>query len=268
MNELIRVTQLPIIEERLRSLKENIENTVSNATALVCTEDTVKTVKAARADLRKLYDELEAQRKAVKAAVMGPYEAFEKVYRECVSEPMKRGDADLKRKIDDVESDIKGRCEAELRDYFGELCEAHHLDWLTYERAGVKVDMASAKQKTPKKLREQIASFVASVSCDMDTISGLENADEILSEYKKCLSFSEAFGTVSDRHRRIEEEAKFRAERERIRAAEQEAVRKVEALAPPTIQPEKLTITFTVTDTRERLIALREWMKANGYQYK
>lgn len=295
MNELIKVTQLPIIEERLRSMKGEIEATVNEATALVCTEDTIQAVKEKRADLRKLYDELEQQRKAVKAAVLGPYEAFEDVYRECVAEPMKQGDAELKRKIEDTEEGIKARCEAELRDYFDELCAAHGLNWLTFERAGVKVDMASARQKTPKKLREQLVNFVARVSRKVDAIADMENADEILAEYKARLDFVDAIDVVNERHRRIEEERTAREARAAQKAVEAEAVRKVEALAPPTVQTEPeptITASFKmgyndlisvlswmicngynapvmqVTDTRARLVALREWMKANGYQYK
>ena len=79
-----------------------------------------------------------------------------------------------------------------------------------------------------------------------------------------------AIGIVEDYHRRVKAEEEARKARAARKAVEDEAVRKVEALAPPTVrtEPETLTATFTVTDTRERLIALREWMKANGYQYK
>lgn len=269
--ELIRVTQFPVIEERLRSLKEWVDAQTAEAVSLVCTEETIQAVKAKRTELRKTFDELEAQRMAVKTAVFAPYKKFEAVYKECVSDAFKAADAAMKAKIDDTESEIKRRCEESLREYFDELCAAHGLDWLTFEQSGVKVDMASAKQKTPKKLREQLVNFVAGVSRDVDAIADMENADEILTEYKACLDFGRACWAVNDRHRRMEEEKAAREARAAQKAAEAEAVRKVEALAPPTVkdpEPEKLTVTFTVTDTRERLIALREWMKANHYDYK
>lgn len=261
---------MPEIEERLRSVKDFVDQTVSEALSLVCTDETIQTVKARRAELRKQFDELEAQRKAVKAAVFAPYEQFEAVYKECISDAFKRADADLKAKIDDVETDMKQRCEEGLREYFNELCDAHGVDWLKYEHAGIRVDMASAKQKTPRKLREQLVIFVVNVSKDIETIDGLEYSEEILAEYKLSLNAVQAIGAVQDRHERIKAEEQAKAARQSAREAQAEAVRKVEALAPPTVEtkPQTMTVTFTVTDTRERLIALREWMKANNYQYK
>ena len=48
MNELIKVVQLPVIEEQLRSMKETVDKRVGEALSLVCTEETVQTVKGVR----------------------------------------------------------------------------------------------------------------------------------------------------------------------------------------------------------------------------
>lgn len=267
-SELIQVKQLPIIEEQLLTLKEWADGISKEAQSMVCTDETLQAVKQYRTELRKNLDELESLRKSVKSAVMGPYERFEAVYKECVSDAFKTADATLKRKIDDVEQEIKQRCEDGLREYFDELCAAHHVEWLTFERSGVKVDMASAKQKTPKKLREQLVQFVSHVSANLNTIADMENAEEITVVYKESLNLAHAIGVVSDRHRRIEAEREEKAERESAVASEVEMVKKVEALSPPKAEEKPISVTFTVTDTRGRLIALREWMKANGYQYQ
>ncbi len=265
---LIRVTQLPQIEERLRDFKEAVTQRTEEAKSLVCTEESLAFVKQYRSDLRREFDELEAQRKQVKAAIFAPYESFEAVYKECVADAFKAADAALKGKIDEAEGEIKKRCEDGLREYFDELCAAHGLDWLTFERSGVKVDMASAKQKTPKKLREQLKDFVDSVDMDCEAIANTQHADEVMAEYKRCLRYSEAVAIVQARHQRMEQERAALEARSAQKAAEAEAVRKVEDVVPPVVVEEKKTATFTVTDTRERLIALREWMKANNYQYK
>lgn len=231
--DLIQVVQLPVIQERLRSMKGAIDQEVMEACSLACTEDTIQTVKGKRAELRKLLDSLEAQRKAVKAAVMGPYNDFESVYKECVSDTLKSADAALKNKIDEVETEQKRRCEEGLRDYFSELCAVHHLDWLTYEQAGIKVDMASAKAKTPGKLRKQLAEFVIGVNDGVNLISSMGNAEEIMVEFRECLDASRSIAIVLERRRRIEEQKA--AQEARTAAIEQEAemVRRVEALAPP-----------------------------------
>lgn len=267
-NELIRVAQLPIIEERLRSLKESVDAQAEEALSLVCTDETVRSVKAVRSGLRKQFDELENQRKAVRAAVFAPYDQFEAVYRECVSDAFRTADAALKGKIDAVESEIKRHCEDGLREYFDELCAAHGIDWLKYEQAGIKVDMASAKQKTAKKLRQQAADFVSRVNQDAETIAQMDDADELMAEYKRRLNLPEAFSAVQDRHRRIEAERRHTEQAAAQKAAADEAVRRAEALAPPTVVEEQISVTFTVTDTKARLIALRELMKANGYKYE
>ena len=116
MSELIKVIQLPVIEEQLRTAKDFVDKTVTDAMSLVCTEETVQTVKAARACLNRQFSELEEQRKAVKAAVLDPYNRFEAVYKECVSDAFRRADADLKRKVADGESEMKRRCEDGLRE--------------------------------------------------------------------------------------------------------------------------------------------------------
>ena len=91
--DLIVIRQLPVIEEHLRSIKEQIEAEVKQALSLVCCDDTVQSVKATRAELRKKFEALEVQRKQVKTAIMAPYEQFDKVYKECVSDIFNRADA-------------------------------------------------------------------------------------------------------------------------------------------------------------------------------
>ena len=103
MNELIKVVQLPVIEEQLRSMKEAVDKRVEEALSLVCTEETIQTVKSARAELNKEFQALEEQRKEVKKAVLGPYERFEAVYKECVRDAFKKADAALKGKVDATE---------------------------------------------------------------------------------------------------------------------------------------------------------------------
>ena len=103
-NEIIKVTQLPIIEERLHALKSEIEARVSTALAMECTDTTLKEVKQMRTTLRKELDEFEQRRKDVKAKIEAPYKAFEEIYKECVSNAYKNADAELKCKIDSVEA--------------------------------------------------------------------------------------------------------------------------------------------------------------------
>lgn len=274
MEELIKVTQLPVIEEQLRTVKDRVDGEVKQALALVCSEETLSAVKSARADLSKQFAELEDMRKAVKKAVMGPYERFEAVYRECVSDAFRRADGELKGKINAVELEIKQRCEEGLREYFAELCEVEHLDFIRFEQSGVKVDMASAKQKTPKKLREQLAAFVSGVSQSVNLIATMDDAEEIMVEFRRTLNAPEAIGTVQERHRRIEAERAAQEARKAAQAQEQAASAKVDAVAPPVPvapsaeQDAVYTCTFKVRGTMEQLKALKGFMEKEGIQYE
>lgn len=270
MESLIEVKQLPVIEEHLRTLKDYWEQMALDAESMVCTDETIQTVKAFRADMRKEFDRLEEQRKQVKKAVMGPYEQFEAVYNDCVTNAFKEADNVCSSKIYIVEADMKKRCENGLRDYFSELCAVYHLDWLVYERAGIKVDMASARAKTPKKLREQLSTFVSQVACDVDRISRLDDAEEIMVEFRKSLNATEAIYTVADRHRSIEQERAAQEAGKAVLEQEVEAVRRVDALASPVAieLPKTVKCTFTVRTTMDKLKKLKEFLNMEGIQYE
>ena len=271
---LMKVTQLPVIEEHLRSRKEQTEQRVAEAMSLVCTDETLTSVKNIRAEMNREFADAETQRKAIKSAIMEKYDSFESVYRECIADPYKRADADLKAKIDATESEIKSRCEEMLLGYFRELCAVNEIDFLSFGQTGVKVDMASARAKTPKKLMEQIKLKVDGVAQDMKTIGTMgENAPEIMVEYKNNLDLSLAISVVNERHRRAEEEREAvkrhtvtpaaRAAGVTVAAAPQVVPKRVEQAAV-----ERLTVSFRVTDTRERLRLLKQFLVSNGYQYE
>ena len=100
--QVIELQQLPIIVERLHSVKADIERRTAEATSLICTEETYKSVKDARAQLTKEFKEYEAQRTAIKSKILEPYNAFEQVYRECVTAPFQQADSELVEKMQAV----------------------------------------------------------------------------------------------------------------------------------------------------------------------
>lgn len=274
---LIQIVQLPIIKERLHQLKGYVDQQVADAMAMICTEETVTEVKKIRAELSRVFGEAEEQRKAVKTAVMQPYLDFEAVYKSCISDAFKKADADLRDKIVSVESEMKAKCEAGLRTFFDEYAQANGISFLKYEQAGIVVSMADAKAKTqpPKKLRDQVEKFILRVCMDVDMILNLENAPEILAEYKQTLNATLAISTVNERHRKIEEANAEQEQRNTVKAQEEETARKFEAFAPPTVAeapapPDVIPVcTMNIyNETRERLKLLKQWLDANGFKYQ
>lgn len=270
IQDLIVVRQLPVIEEHLRSIKEQTTQKVAAALSLVCSEETIQSVKATRTELRKEFEQLEAQRKQVKAAVLAPYDQFDAVYKDCVANLYKQADAALQKKITDVETGQKQQCEDSLRAYFAELCQAHNVDFVRYEQAGIKIDLASAKAKTPTKLRSQLEQFVIGVDCDSRLISKMDDAEEIMVEYKRTLSVAKAVAAVQERRRQVEAERAAAEQRQAAQEREAQAVERVQSFAPPVVEekPELLRLTFTVTDTKPRLRLLKQFLEANGYKYE
>lgn len=265
MNELIKLIQAPIIEERLRALKSEIEQRTSDALALVCTEDTVKTVKATRAELNKEFQALEEQRKGVKKAVLDPYNQFEAVYKECVSDVYKRADTELKTRIDSVQQELRRKKEQEVADYFEEYAAAKGVPWLNFCDAGPNVTLTA----TVKSLKAWSRDVIDRVASEVAAISSMDDAEEIMVEYKKGLNVAAAVAEVQDRHRRLEEEKKAREAREAAKEQQAQAVKRVEAFTPPVAQdlPEVLSLTFTVIDTKERLRLLKQFLVSNGYTF-
>lgn len=280
---LIQVIQLPIITEQLHTLKDKWEQYAADAKAMVCNEDTIQSVKKFRADINREFEQVEELRKTVKETVMRPYNDFESVYRECVTKPKETAEAELKIKVSETEEAIKKQCEDGLREYFTELCVAHHMEWLKYEQAGIRIDMASAKSKTPKKLREQLVQFVVRVAESVERINSLEYADEIMVEFQRTLDASVAIFTVQERHRRIEEQRLEKKSVEADKSAKEAAERKVEesyqkylkppieAIKPPYVDDSEIIplCTFTaVNATRSQLRKLKEFMNEEGIQYE
>ena len=285
MEELIRVTQLPVIEERLRLMKDDVQKTVAEATSLACTPETVTAVKKTRADLSKRLAAMEDQRKKVKRMIMEPYERFEAIYAECVSTPLKQADADLKEKINATEDGIKSRAEQEMREFFAELALAHHVEWLTYDRMNLTISMAEAKQTTYKRLREEITAFITGVSDSVESIDHMEGRDEIMAEFKQTLSLAVAVGRVYDRNRRIEEERQAAEARQKAQEAAREAAKRVESvyteqtqkaaqeplsapMAIPATDEKIYKVAFTCHGTRSQLKALKEFMNWRGIRYE
>ena len=274
-NEIIVVKQLPEIEEHLQAIKEEVTVKVNDALSLICNETTVKEVKAVRASLNKDLKDFEERRKAVKKAIMTPYEAFEAVYKDCISDTYKKADTELKRKIDSVENELKEQKTAEVKGYFDEYRDSKIADgitWIGFADANINVTLSASM----KSLKEQAKTFVDRICDDLSLIDTQEHKDEILYEYKQSLNVSNAITMVANRYKAIEAAKAAEEERKAREQAEAEAAAKVEAIAPPTVEPiappveeEKVyTLKFTVKATMPQLKALKEFLNNGGYDYE
>ena len=265
----LRCVAPPVIAENLTAITAYVDNALLQLAALPRDKEGCNTAKALRADLRRRFDALEDQRKAVKNAVMAPYNAAEKAYKEKISTPINAADKQFKDWIDSYQNEIKQSCREELQLYFDELCDALHIDFVTFDQTGVVVDMATANLKDPKKARNCIHDFLNRIEDDRRTICAMEHAEEIMAEYRLTLSLSAAIAAVNDRHARIAQGARD-LETIRDRATKAEGARQSLYIEAPEIIPveELYTTTFSVTGTLSDLRALKSFLDGNHYTYK
>ncbi len=285
---LITVTSLPEIQENLRALRERWEQKAADAAAMVCTEETVQAIKKMRADMRKEYEEADRQRKAAKALYLAPWTAVEETFRECVSNAATQADKSFKATIDDYEGELKKRCREDLERYFAEMCKVYGVDFLTFEQAlsigKIRINLSDANKKTPRKLQDDITAVIDKVAVGVEQISAMDDAAEIMAEYKACFDVGHAVSTVQERKRKIEAEKKAAESRVAAQEAQEAAIQKVAAVA--TTPPEENALktafsretgkepifdefTFTVFGcTKTQLIRIREFLKQEGIQYE
>lgn len=291
MNEnIITVQQLPvIIYERLESVGQEIDKRIAalDLDKQLVTEDTKKAVKDTRAMLNKELKDFEEQRKRIKEQVSAPYVAFEKAYNSFIKEKYENADATLKFKIDEFDKRLKADKEARIRVYFTELCQANNIDFLPFERLGLKIGLSDSD----KSLKDIVNTNIDNVVKSLEFIESLTDPDEykaeILTEYKQSLDVTTAIRNAQYRRQQREAElARIEAQKARAEQARLEAEAKAKEVAPlqapevvkpqeqivkneavPAPQEEILHYTLGVSGTRAQLRALRQFLETNNINY-
>lgn len=264
-NELIVVEQLPIIKERLQEIRKEIEVKVETANALVCTEDTYKDIKKVRTELTKQFNELEEQRKAVKNAIMTPYNEFEAIYKENVSDLFKEAESTLKTKINNVENELKEKKKKEINEYFEEYKTSLHIGFVSLDSSGIKIGL----NDSIKSLKEKVKAYLDKINDDLELIDTQEHKEEILVEYRDNLNVALSIKLVNDRNKRLEELKNNKKEIEKVKEQEQEIVKKVdEVVEIPTIEEPVYTLSFKVKGTKSQLQKIKNLIVEMGLEYE
>ena len=237
MNEnLITVQQLPVIVyERLESVGQEIDKRIAalDLDKQLVTEDTKKAVKDTRAMLNKELKDFEEQRKRIKEQVIAPYEAFEKAYNSFIKVKYETADGILKVKIDEFDKRLKADKEARIRAYFTELCQANNIDFLPFERLGLKIGLSDSD----KSLKDLVNTNIDNVVKSLAMIESLNDPDEykaeILTDYKQTLDVTTAIRNAQYRKQQREAElARIEAQKARAEQVRLEAEAKAKEVAP------------------------------------
>lgn len=222
---LVVVKQIPIIEEHLQRIKDNIQDSVAYALSLECTEESKQEIKNLRKSLNKQFEELEEKRKSVKRAINEPYDQFEAIYKNCVTNIVKPAVEQLNAKIAAVEDAQKKAKEDKARSYFEEYKKSLEIDFVEFENVGLNITL----NISDKKCKETCNAFLDKVADDITLINTQEHTEEIMVEYKSTLNASKAITTVVERYAAIEAERRKREEAEAKAKAEAEHQAAIEA---------------------------------------
>ena len=196
---IIKVEQLPVIVERLHEIKAEIEKEAKALMELECTDETLTFVKAKRADFNKVAKEYEEKRKEVKNAILEPYNAFEEVYKECITVPVNKALEKVDGKIKEItDKRVDGKV-LFAKGFYSSLAAKFDLMWLDFERLGIRVNASDTEAKIKSALSEKVDKILD----DLKLIATHEHPDEILYEYKQSLNAINAIVNVMERHKAL-----------------------------------------------------------------
>lgn len=249
-------------------LKAEISEKMQDYKNLVFTEETIKEAKKDRANLNKLKNAFEDERKRIKKLCMAPYDEFEKQVKELVAlidEPIRLIDNQIK----EVEEKRRDEKRKEIETLFPTIGFQAFvtLDMIWDEKwLNATVPMA--------KVEEQMKSRMYQIGDDVFTIHGLpEFGFEAMEVYKKTLDLTKAIqegqrlSEIQKRKAAYEEE-----QRKKEEAAKQAAIQPVNKPEPDQSEVkeenvELLQLDFRVWGTREQIMDLRQYLTDNKIKF-
>lgn len=293
VNDLIVVEQLPIITEKLETLSKELDKEINEALKIKneaiekinkisnsgkelekkdeeIIDESKKSIKTTRTYIRNIKTDLENRRKAVKNAIDEPYKKFETIYNSLVKDKLSNADDELKEAVDSIEnSQLMAKTE-ELKLFANQYIASNNLqDIITFEDIPLHITNSASN----KSLQDEVLKFITSVKSDINLINLEDYKDEILVEYKENISlgFSNAKLKVIERHKKIEEAQKKTSELQEKKEEETKIEEKVDEVITPVEIPsdeELIKVSFTITDTKEKIKEVVEFMKERGVNYE
>ena len=265
MNDIISITELSVTEQALKQINAEQKQRLDGALQMACTEETKQAVKKYRTELKKTFEELEAERKEKTAEYEKPLKDFKAMYDEYISKPFKEADSALKQKIDEVEKVQKDIKREAVENYARELIQAYALTWLDVYQVMPNITLSASE----KALKKQVKDTVDRIKSEVDCINAMPDSSELMAEYMSCLNLADAQMIVTQRKKAIEQAEQAKAAYKEQEEVKQEVTERIEQLTPPVeVEEEKTyTMTFTVSGTIEQLKALKAFMIANNINF-
>ena len=261
----ISITELSVTEQTLKRIADQSKERIETALQMACTEETKQAVKKYRAELKKTFDELEAERKAKTIEYEKPLKEFKDIYDKYISKPFKEADRALKNKIDEVETSQKVAKREVIEAYANELIQAYALDWLDVSRVMPSITLSASE----KSLKKEVKETVERIKSEIDCIKTMPDSSELMAQYMQCLELAASQTIIAMRRKHREQAEQAISAYKEQEDVKQEVEKRIEQLAPPVEVEEakKYTMTFTVNGTIEQLKALKAFMIENNIEF-
>lgn len=241
-------------------LHDYVAATLERYTPENYSEDNVDQAKADRAILNKAAKELNDRRIQIEREWNAPLQEFKSIVGDTV-----KMISDGSAKIDAVVKDVESKAKAEKRAAIEQLWERKGITLLPLSK--LWDDKWLNKTKRLPAIEKEIGEKLLKIEAELDTLAAVdtEDGDVLRAYYLDCLDLQRTLAysatLKANRQRLQEEQARRQAE------AQAQATREAYE-APEAVIPEVLERTMVVRGTREQLIALAEFMQAEGIWFK
>lgn len=248
--KVITVKQLPVIEQTLDEISKTIDLEIERAKSIVPVDanKTSIALKKSRSDLRKDFEWIEVQRKAVKTEIMRPYLEFEELYKSKISDKYKEADIYFKEKIDEIETKAKTEKREKVKDYFIDLALSSGISGISFEDLNIDIKISGSFKSYCDRVKEKIEK----ISSDFKAIDAMNLGEneklELILEYKKTFDLSSSVLKIEQKKKEIEKLKSPETQKEILEAPEDDEV---------------LEMTFTVRGSKKKLKALKEYLIEN-----
>lgn len=273
------------IETNFDDVRDWLAEVTRPYTTLVVTEDAISSAKKDLAKLRKVKEQIEVQRKAVKKEWMKPYEEFERDKAKVLTGILDEAISNIDGQVKDYDSRRKEQKMAELKQYFefeaGRYRVMAYLDWNLIRNpkwANASFSVEDAEN--------EISGIITRTAGDVDYITGMESpfTAAMLIEYRRSRDLRAAL-SVENRLKAVQEaEERKKAEKVAETFREQEnvadgEVANMEPVPAPTAQfirpieedeppkPKLYDLAFKVKVTMQQAHALKSFFAEQGIEY-
>ena len=268
----VRELTLGTLTTNALQLRNHVAETLERYTPENYSEDNVDQAKADRAILNKAAKDLNDRRIQLERDWNAPLQEFKSIIGDTV-----KMISDGSAKIDAVVKGVESKAKAEKRTAIEELWERKGITLLPLSK--LWDDKWLNKTKRLPAIEKEIGEKLLKIEAELDTLAAVDTEDgEVLrAYYLDCLDLQRTLAysatLKANRQRLQEEQARRQAEAE-AQATREAYVAPTAAPAPTTYEapeaviPEVLERTMVVRGTREQLIALAEFMNAEGIWFK